>query len=333
MGAARGSVSRATVVLALVLAAGWLAGCGGSGDDDRGSSPVRSTTTEPTVPARDFSRAGVAVIAHRGASAYAPEHTTAAYTLAVEQGADYLEQDVQLTADGELVVLHDPVLDRTARGPAASCTGPVSEKTVADLTSCDMGSWFNEAHPDLAEATFSSQRLLRLADVLDDYGDEVRYYIEIKAPDEQPGMVDALLEVLAEHGPEADDPVLPPVVVQSFSAEALRQIHERRPELPLVQLIPAVGTAPDGAALDGIAEYAVAIGPAKELVTRELVEAAAERCLDVHPYTVEDSSEMAGLLDLRVGGLFTNSPDVLRRLLPEQPLDTGLCPARATAGS
>ena len=306
-----------------------LAGCGGGGDDDATTTTEAVTTTTPTTPARDFSRPGVAVIAHRGASGYAPEHTSAAYTLAIDQGADYIEQDVQLTKDGQLVVLHDPSLDRTARGPAEQCTGFVSEKTVADLAACEVGSWFNEAHPDLADPTFASQRIPLLADVLDDYGEDVRYYIEVKAPDDQPGMVDELLRVLDEHGPAADDPDLPPVVIQSFSAAALQQIHEQRPDLPLVQLIRQGEPVPDGAVLDQIAAYAVAIGPPKEATTRDLVDAAAERCLDVHPYTVDESAEMASLLDADVGGMFTNKPDVLRNLLPDQPMDTGLCPAGA----
>ena len=72
-------------------------------------------------------------IAHRGASAAAPEHTWAAYELAIEQGADYIEQDLHLTRDGVLVVLHDETLDRTARGPVASCTGPVYRRTLGEL--------------------------------------------------------------------------------------------------------------------------------------------------------------------------------------------------------
>jgi glycerophosphoryl diester phosphodiesterase len=274
----------------------------------------------------------VAVIAHRGASAYAPEHTNAAYTLAVDQGADYLEIDVQLTKDGQMVALHDPSLDRTARGPAENCTGFVSQKTVEDLYPCDVGTWFNEANPDLADPRFARQRLPLLTDVLGDYGDTTRYYIEVKAPDDQPGMVDALLAALDEEGPTQEDPDLPPVVIQSFSADALREIHERRPELPLVQLIRQGEPVPDGDALDGIAAYAVAIGPPKDTTTRELVDLAHERCLDVHPYTVDESAEMGTLLDADVGGIFTNAPDVLRDLLPEEPMDTGLCAAEATAG-
>lgn len=309
-----------------------LAGCGGSNDDASTTEPkATTTTTEPEDPATDFSRRGVVVIAHRGASAYAPEHTNAAYTRAIEQGADYIEQDVQLTADGQLVILHDPTLDRTARGPAETCTGPVSERTTTDLYACDAGTWFNEAHPELADPAFSRQRILMLADVLDGYGSETRFYIEVKAPDDQPGMVDALLEVLDDADLDMDDPDLPPVVVQSFSADSLKEIHERRPDLPLVQLIRTGEPPPDDAALEAIATYAVAIGPPKAMVTRDLVAAANERCLDVHPYTVDESAEMATMLDAGVGGMFTNTPDVLAELLePYEQTGTGLCPAPAT---
>jgi glycerophosphoryl diester phosphodiesterase len=307
-----------------------LAACGGS-DAAPTTTTAAVTTTVPEASATDFSRPGIAVIAHRGASAYAPEHTNAAYTLAIDQGADYIEQDVQLTEDGQLVVLHDPSLDRTARGPAEQCTGFVSEKTVDDLATCDVGTWFNEAHPDLAEERFARQRILLLSEVLQDYGGNIRFYIEVKAPGDQPGMVDELLAVLDGADLDTTDPDLPPVVIQSFSAESLEEIHERRPDLPLVQLIRQGEPVPDDEALDAIAAYAVAIGPPKEIVTRDLVDAAVSRCLDVHPYTVDETSEMGSMLDAGVGAMFTNKPDQLVGLLPEQPMDTGLCPAKATA--
>lgn len=306
------------------------AGCGG-GSDDEGRAAASTTTTEVSDgPARDFSRPGVAVIAHRGASADAPEHTNAAYTLAIDQGADYIEIDVQLTKDGQLVALHDPSLDRTARGPAANCTGFVSEKTVEDLYPCDVGTWFNEANPDRADPRFARQRIPLLTDVLSDYGEDTRYYIEVKSPDEQPDMIDALLAALDEEGPTQEDPDLPPVVIQSFSADALRQIHEQRPELPLVQLVRMGEPVPDAAALDDIATYAVAIGPPMDVTTRALVDLARARCLDVHPYTVDETAEMGNLLDAGVGGIFTNAPAALRDLLPDAPMDTELCAAPAT---
>ena len=92
------------------------------------------------------------VIAHRGASYFAPEHTLAAYDRAIADGADFLEQDIARPKDGIIVVLHDATLDRTARGPAADCTGAVRDKTLSQLRRCTCGSWFNETWPDRASA-------------------------------------------------------------------------------------------------------------------------------------------------------------------------------------
>ena len=173
-------------------------GCSGGGDRDAATSSS-SSTTRP-APAN-----GALVIAHRGASGYAPEHTFAAYDLAVEQGADYLEQDLQLTADGVLVVLHDATLDRTARGPAGSCTGPVSEKTLAQIQECDVGSWFNEAHPERADPAYVGLRIPTLEQVLDRYATDVRYYIEIKALGAGSGMEEPLLDLLGQRRPARGD--------------------------------------------------------------------------------------------------------------------------------
>src|SRR5262245_27696218 len=109
-------------------------------------------------------------IAHRGASGYAPEHTFAAYDRALELHADYIEQDLQMTKDGVLVALHDPSLDRTARGDAANCKGLVIDKTLAQIKTCDFGGWFNEA--------FANQRIPTLEEVFQRYGKRARYYIE-----------------------------------------------------------------------------------------------------------------------------------------------------------
>lgn len=318
------------LLLPAVLAA-VAVGCGGS-DDDGAAEPAGAPTTADAGTTDTTALAapeGPVVVAHRGASAYAPEHTFAAWDLAVEQGADYLEQDLQLTADGELVVLHDDTLDRTARGPAESCTGLVADKTLDQLRACEVGSWFNEAKPEVADPAFADQRIPTIDEVFERYGSDVRYYIEIKAPDASPGMERALLDALDRAGLGEPEARSRQVLVQSFSAESLRRLHELRPELPLVQLLPASGTPIDPTTLDGIAEYAVAIGPAFANVDQALVEAAHERCLEVHPYTVDEPSAMAALLDLAVDGMFTNVPDVLRGEVGGRPTpDVRSCPTR-----
>jgi glycerophosphoryl diester phosphodiesterase len=289
---------------------------------------VSTSTGEAVEP-------GATVIAHRGASGQAPEHTFAAYDLAVEQGADFIEQDLQLTADGVLVVLHDDTLDRTARGPADSCTGPVATKTLEQLRRCEVGSWFNEADPALAEPGYEGLPIPTLAEVVARYGTDVRYYMETKSPESQPGMEEALLAVLddagltgtgsTDEGSRADLDTAP-VVIQSFSAASLRLVHDLRPELPLVQLVTVGADDPLGsAALDDIAGYAVGIGPLSALVDATVVAAAHERCLAVHPWTVDDRAELGRLLDLGVDGVFTNLPTVAIEVRADHPAPTPPC--------
>lgn len=317
---------RAWMLSTTLLVAAAVAGCGGDGDEATTTTTDVTTTTDAgTDTTEATTEAAATVIAHRGASAYAPEHTFAAYDLALAQGADYIEQDLQLTADGVLVALHDDTLDRTARGPADSCTGPVTTKTLAQLHECDVGSWFNEAHPDLADPEYVGLRIPTMGEILERYGPDVRYYVETKSPETQPGMEQALLDLLDETALAAPAARSRQVLIQSFSAESLRLVHSLRPEVPLVQLLPASPSPVDDAMLDEIREYAVAIGPASGNVDEAVVDAAHTRCLDVHPYTVDDPDEMARLLDAGVDGMFTNVPDRLLEQRARHPGPPGHC--------
>ncbi len=171
------------------------------------------------------------IIAHRGASGHAPEHTLAAYDLAVAMGADFLEPDLQMTADGVLVAFHDATLDRTARGPANLCTGPVRERTLAEIRSCEVGSWFNERFPDRADPDFVGLRVPTLDDLFERYGATVRWYPETKNPDErlpgQPSMEETLLALLDAHDLRDAAVEREQVLIQSFSPASLRRIRER----------------------------------------------------------------------------------------------------------
>jgi glycerophosphoryl diester phosphodiesterase len=257
------------------------------------------------------------VIAHRGASGLAPEHTLAAYDLAIELGADTIEQDLQLTRDGVLVILHDETLDRTARGPAANCSGPVREKTLAELESCDFGAWFDDRNPG-AEVRFAGQGIVTLDALLQRYGKRVRYYIETKHPEHAPGMEEALLSLLTTHRLLPIQGEDSHVIIQSFSSESLLQVRSLQPDLPLVQLLDDDLVAPFDEEFGTIAEYAVGIGPDRSQVDAELVAAARRHGLVVHPYTVNETAEMVRLLELGVDGLFTDRPDRLVELLRER---------------
>lgn len=277
------------------------------------------------------------VIAHRGASGYAPESTLEAFTLAHEQGADYLEMDAQLTADGKIVVFHDDSIERTSNG-----TGHINDHTLAELKALDVGSWFNEAHPQQANDAFSGLGLATLKEVFEEFGHDARYYIEVKSPELNPGLEEALLARLEEYDMIQSGRVL----VQSFSQPSLLELHERSPSLPLVQLLwyypetdssssngsadnggdaatleEWTGVTPgpddiDNADFQAIADYAVGIGTnltyeGEPVIDAVFVRQAQDNDLRVHVYTANNPEEMQQLLDWGVDGIFTNYPDRL----------------------
>ena len=250
------------------------------------------------------------LIAHRGASVLAPEHTFAAYDLAIEIGADYLEHDLQLTFDDVLVVLHDDTLDRTARGPAENCSGAVAEKTLVQLETCDFGMWFTGRDP-AAGNRFGGQRIVSLDALFARYGTSVRYYIETKQPEKAPGMEAALVSLLAAHGLLPTNPRDRSVVVQSFSTESLRKLHALQPELPLVRLLDEgeLGTAAD-TELAELSKIAVGIGPNHIDVDEDLVTSAHRHGLVVHPWTVNTRADMHRVLELGVDGVFTDDSEL-----------------------
>jgi len=254
------------------------------------------------------------VIAHRGASGHAPEHTLAAYDLALQLGCDFLEQDLQMTSDGVLVCMHDDTLDRTALG----CTGRIIDHAWRDLEECDVGTWFNDAFPMRARPAYTGERIPTLEQVFARYRDRAAFYIETKTPEAAPGMEAALLELLDRFDLRAAARTEWRVIIQSFSEASLRLIHGQDAALPLVQLIPE-GT--DGRALHAmlprIAGYAVGIGPAFTDVDRLLVTAAHRHGLHVHPYTVNEEADMRRMAEARVDGMFTNFTDRLLALRPQ----------------
>ena len=259
-------------------------------------------------------------IGHRGASGHAPEHTIPAYDLALELGADYIEQDLQLTSDGVLVCLHDTTLDRTARGPAENCTGLVSGKTLAQIKTCDVGSWFNDANPELARAEYVGLTIPTLEEVFARYRRRANYYIETKAPEAADQMEERLLALMAQY--KLRKPARRwQVLIQSFSPASLQKIHSLDPTLPLIQLVLGFGPSPVlEESLDSFAAYAVGVGPNSAFVNAAVVSAAHERCLDVHPYTVNEPADMATLLAAGVDGMFTNFPDRLDAVLGSNAL-------------
>ena len=304
---------------------------------------VLSTAGAAPAAATDLTGGPILNVGHRGSSGLAPEHTIASYDLALEDGADYIEQDLRMTKDGVLVVLHDEDLDRTTRGPAENCTGPVSEKTLAQVKTCDVGSFFNERYPEYARDEYEGQKIPTLEEVFRRYGTETNYYIETRSSeaslgnpgiDDSSGIEEELLRLMDEYGLSEPAAGGWRVLIQSFVPASLSEIHAQYPSLPLVQLYSDEETkATIRADLEAAGAYAIGVGPSMDDVDRGLVESAHDRCLAVHPYTLAVEPDMRDLVDLGVDGMFTDFPNRLEEVLGEEAVDGNLAASGAAQAS
>jgi glycerophosphoryl diester phosphodiesterase len=320
---AKPTIAMLVLAAAVALVATLVVAAGQAGADQSAAQ-----ATDDPLP-----DAPVVNIGHRGASGYAPEHTFASYDLALKLGADYIEQDLQLTKDGVLVVMHDKTLNRTATAPegvpARYCRGPVSNRTLRQIKQCDVGSWFNEEYPEYAKPRYVGLKIPTLEQVFKRYGKEANYYIETKNPDAAPGMERKLLRLMKKYElirPAARDWQ---VLIQSFSPESLHKIHRLKPSLPLIQLYFAGSSKTVRTDLGAAKAYAVGIGPDQKDVDARLVSAAHRRCLAVHPYTVNETADMRNLISLGVDGMFTNFPNRLDKVLGARAADAMVAAQRS----
>ncbi|PRY45988.1 glycerophosphodiester phosphodiesterase [Umezawaea tangerina] len=237
------------------------------------------------------------VVAHRGASAHRAELTFAAYELAIEQGADGIECDVRLTADGHLVCIHDDVVDRTSSG-----TGRVSEMTLAQLSELDFGSW-RDGEPQRV-LTFDALLELVVASRPD-----LTVFVESKHPARFPGRIESkVAATLGRFGlsrPATKDDAR--VVLMSFSTLAVRKLREYAPRLPTVQLIEKMGEQGRDGWLPPWADYT---GPDVELLRVDpgYVERSRAQGHDTYVWTVDTAEDVELCRDLGVRFLATNSP-------------------------
>src|SRR5262249_31594300 len=160
---------------------------------------------------------------------------------------------------------------RTARGAATDCKGPVIEKTLAQIKTCDVGSWFNETYPQYARPEYAGARIPTLEEIFQRYGLAANYYIETKNPEDAPGMEEKLLQLLTQYRLRGAGARRNQVLVQSFSEASLRKIHGLDPSIPLIQLTGG-GSATLRASLDRVKTYAIGIGPSKAGVDSSLVD-------------------------------------------------------------
>ena len=250
------------------------------------------------------------LIAHRGASAIAPEHTLASYQTAMDMDADFIEIDLQMTKDGVLVALHDDTVDRTTDG-----SGKVAEMNLADLKKLDAGSWFNAEKPDRAKDEYAGIQVPTLEKIFTAFGDTTNYYIETKQPNESEGMEEKLLELLDQYGLLEESLPEGKVIIQSFSADSLEVIHELNAEIPLIQLSGDLEQEiPSPETFELYREYAVGIGVSYRTADEAYIAAAREAGLLVHLFVVDELAEGEKLKSWGANGIFTNDIEAVSTL-------------------
>lgn len=279
-------------------------------------APVPREGTTPPV-----GRGGrhAATYAHRGSSGMAPENTAAAFERAIAEGADYVETDVQLSADGELVISHDVTLARTTDARRAFADRPpwnVHDFTLAELKKLDAGGWY--------AAEFTGQHILTLDELLDLLGDRVGLNLELKSPAVNPGLARAVVARLRRRRDWIAPGARPrPLIVGSFDEQALRDVHTRLPDVP-VSLI--TYDVPAGGKLADLAGWIFSVNPDIRRLRPEDAARVIEAGLALVPWTVDSPELWRWALDLGVDGMITNYPSALKDLLH------GRGPVRGAAG-
>ncbi|HZS45796.1 MAG TPA: glycerophosphodiester phosphodiesterase family protein [Blastocatellia bacterium] len=245
-------------------------------------------------------------IAHRGASAWAPENTISAFKLALEMGADGFELDVQLTRDDQAVVIHDGSVNRTTNS-----VGRVSQMILADLKRLDGGSWFNSKRPGRAKTEYIDEKIPTLAEVLELVkASRCIVYIELKfTRDSREGLEEKVVKLIDEFNLSKH------VVIESFVHDAIRQVKKIAPALRTSALFAPGITMRRLSSKDIIKAAsdcrADEIALEKTMATNQVVRAVNEAGLPIVIWTVNSNLDLQRGIQQGVKGIITNYPDRL----------------------
>lgn len=260
-------------------------------------------STSPAHAARDT----VDVIAHRGSSGAAPENTLAAIRLAIAHRSDVVENDIQRTRDGELVIMHDTTLTRTTdveqvfpdRAPWS-----VGSFTLAEIKQLDAGSWF--------APEFAGQRVPTLQQWVEAVGNKAGMLLEPKAPELYPGIETDLDKELRSLPTFNRALRAGRVVVQSFNHAWLRAYKDLAPDVPVGLLF---STRPTSLQISEAATWAQQVNPALGAIDAATVQDVHAHGLQIHVWTVNGGADMRRAKNWGVDGIITNYPQVLRDIL------------------
>ncbi|MDW4551213.1 glycerophosphodiester phosphodiesterase family protein [Defluviimonas sp. D31] len=253
---------------------------------------VGSIGTVLALAERIRADADVAVIGHRGAAAARPENSMASVLKAIEDGADWVEIDVQESADGEVIVAHDSDFMKSAGNPLK-----VWDATTDDLGQIDIGSWFDPA--------YSGERTPLLRDVLLAAKGRSRVIIELKYYGHDVDLENRVIAIVEETG-MADS-----IATMSLKYPAVQKMRAQRPEWRTgVLAATAVGD------LTGLEGDFLAVS--LTMVSPMLIRRAESAGKDVYVWTVNDAATMSRMISMGVGGLITDEPKLARRVIVER---------------
>jgi glycerophosphoryl diester phosphodiesterase len=242
-----------------------------------------------TLPS-DIGPARGEVQAHRGTSAMAPENTLAAFRLAAEQGAKWVELDVALSADGTLVVIHDDSVDRTSSGE-----GSLGDLTLAQIAALDAGSWFDQRFagehvPTLAEAIATLGELGLSANV------EIKQHKHHKSLDQ---LVHAVQADISGRSARTE------IMISSFDPEALKAMHALEPDLEMAMLW---GRPPEDWADQLASIPATTIHMHYKALSIGMLEETSRRGIKVRAWTCNDPLQLVSFWGAGLTGVITDNP-------------------------
>lgn len=239
----------------------------------------------------------IEITAHRGSSAQAPENTRAAFHLAVLDGCDAIELDVQTCADGTVVVMHDRDLRRVAGDPRR-----LEDLAWIELQRVDVGRGF--------QARFAGERIPTLSDVLAWARDRVKLNIELKYNRPDPALAPAVLGLLRAHC------MLDQCVITSFNAAAMQAVRASEPAARTGLILTTPGPDVFGVAMD-------IVSVAKAAATPDFIRAAHHAGRAVHVWTVNEPATLQYLIEAGADNVITDQPDRLRGWLNKKLAKVG----------
>ncbi len=246
----------------------------------------------------------VIVMSHRGFNDVAPENTMAAFKKALQVGADMIELDVHLSKDGELIVMHDPTVDRTTNG-----TGSIIDKTLAEIKQLDASNKFS--------GIFKGEKIPTLDEVLQFAKDKISVNVEIKkeAIEEEPapgkGVEEKVVRLLEKYG------MVEHSLICSFSGLALTRVKQFNPRIPTSYLIVTEPILTTHTKLAGKLK-ADAIHEYRAFISKREIENAHKFDIHENAWTVDNPHKMSELIDKGVDGLITDRPDLALKVLEEK---------------